>query len=32
MCGIKDKEKYVVHIKVLKQALTHGLVFKKYIE
>ena len=27
--GIEDKEKYVVHIKVLKQALNHGLVFKK---
>ena len=27
ICGIEDKEKYVVHIKVLKQALNHGLVF-----
>ena len=25
----KDKGKYVVHIKVLKQALNHGLIFKK---
>ena len=29
ICGIEDKEKYVVHIKVLKQALNHGLVLKK---
>ena len=27
ICGIEDKEKYVMHIKVLKQALNHGLVF-----
>ena len=27
--NIKDKEKYVMHIKVLKQALNHGLVLKK---
>ena len=27
ICNIEDKEKYVVHIKVLKQALNHGLVF-----
>ena len=27
--GTEDKEKYVVHIKVLKQALNHGLVFRK---
>ena len=29
ICGIGDKEKYVIHIKVLKQALNHGLVLKK---
>ena len=29
ICNIEDKEKYVVHIKVLKQALNHGLVFLK---
>ena len=29
---IEDKEKYVMHIKVLKQALTHGLYLKKYTE
>ena len=29
ICNIQDKEKYVMHIKVLKQALSHGLVFKK---
>ena len=27
ICNIEDKEKYVMHIKVLKQALNHGLVF-----
>ena len=26
ICSIEDKEKYVIHIKVLKQALNHGLV------
>ena len=25
ICGIEDKEKYVVHIRALKQALNHGL-------
>ena len=29
ICNIEDKEKYVIKIKVLKQALNHGLVFKK---
>ena len=29
ICNIEYKEKYVVHIKVLKQALSHGLVLKK---
>ena len=32
ICGIEDKEKYVMHIKVLKQALNHRLVFKKVQE
>ena len=27
--SIEDKEKYVIHIKVLKQALNHGLVLRK---
>ena len=27
ICSIKDKESYVVHIKDLKQALNHGLIF-----
>ena len=27
-CSIEDKEKYVIHIKALKQALNHGLVLK----
>ena len=27
ICDIEDKEKYVVHIKALKQALNQGLVF-----
>ena len=29
ICSIEDKEKYVIHIRVLKQALNNGLVFKK---
>ena len=27
--NIKDKEKYVIHIRALKQALNHGLISKK---
>ena len=27
VCSIEDKEKYVMHIKSLKEALNHGLVF-----
>ena len=29
VCSIHAKENYVVHIKVLKQVLTHGLILKK---
>ena len=29
VCSIEDKEKYVVHIRALKQALNHGLKLKK---
>ena len=29
VCSIEDKEKYVVHIRTLKQALKHGLILKK---
>ena len=29
MCNLHNKKKYVVHIKSLKQALNHGLKFKK---
>ena len=29
ICSIEDKEKYVVHIKVLKQPLNHELVLKE---
>ena len=32
MTTLEDKEKYVVHILVLKQALNHGLKLKKYTE
>ena len=28
VCSIEDKEKYVIHIRVLKQALNNGLKFK----
>ena len=27
-CNIEDKEKYVIHIKALKQTLNHGLKLK----
>ena len=29
ICSIEDKEKYVIHIKTLKQALNHGLVLRR---
>ena len=29
ICDIEDKKKYVIHIRALKQALNHGLRFKK---
>ena len=29
ICSIEDKEKYVMHIRVLKQALNYGLVLRK---
>ena len=29
VCSKEDKESYVIHIRVLKQALNHGLLFKK---
>ena len=29
VCGIEDKEKYVVHIRALKQGLNHGLILKR---
>ena len=29
ICSTEDKEKYVVHIRALKQALNHGLILKK---
>ena len=29
VCNLYNKKNYVVHIKTLKQALDHGLVFKK---
>ena len=29
ICSIEDKEKYVIHIRVLKQALNHRLVLRK---
>ena len=32
VCSIGDKEKYVIHIRALKQALNHGLILKEYIE
>ena len=32
LTNLHGKEKYVIHIRNLKQALNHGLAFKKYIE
>ena len=29
---VQDKEKYVIHIRALKQVLNYGLILKKYIE
>ena len=29
VCNVHDKENYVVHIRVLKQALNHGIILKK---
>ena len=29
VCGIEDKEKYIIHIRALKQALNHGLILKE---
>ena len=29
VCNVHDKENYVVHIRALKQALNHGLIFTK---
>ena len=29
ICSIEDKEKYVVHIRALKQALNDGLILRK---
>ena len=29
ICRIEEKEKYVMHIRALKQALNHGLVLRK---
>ena len=29
VCGIEDKEKYVIHIRAIKQALNHGLILKR---
>ena len=31
-CNLHDKNKYVIHIRPLKQALNHGLILKKIIE
>ena len=29
ICNVEDKERYVFHIRVFKQALNHGLVLRK---
>ena len=30
--NLRDKNEYVIHIRNLKQALSHGLVWKKFTE
>ena len=32
ICSIEDKEKYVIHIRALKQLLNHGLKLNRYTE
>ena len=32
ICNLQNKRNYFVHIALLKQALDHGLILKKYIE
>ena len=32
VADLYDKQEYVIHIRNLKQALNHGLVFKKCLE
>ena len=29
VCGIEDKEKYIIHTRALKQALNRGLILKR---
>ena len=29
ICSVEDKEKYVIHIRALKQALNHGLILRE---
>ena len=29
VCSIEDKEKYIIHVRALKQALNHGLILKR---
>ena len=29
ICSIEDREKYIIHIRFLKQALNHGLILRK---
>ena len=29
VCGIEDNEKYIFHIRALKQGLNHGLILKR---
>ena len=31
ICNMEDKEKYVVHLRALKQALNHGLALRKVL-
>ena len=32
VANLHDKTEYIIHIRILKQALNHGFIFKKFIE
>ena len=32
VCNFYNSREYIIHMRALKQALNHGIIFKKYIE